>query len=931
VDRYSYQFGPFNFFPAQHLLEENGAQKKISGPAMDLLVALVERPGEIISNDELRLIVWPDTKVDEGSLRVHMSGLRKALGENGAEGKFIINLSGKGYSFVASLTRQQVSQAKQVRAAPRIMPNLTTPVIGRSEFNQAVMDALPSNRLVTITGPGGVGKTTAALAISDAIFDRYKDGAYFIDLAPLQKPEHVAIAIASAFGEGKLQGDPFSALLPRLASQNVLIVLDNCEHLVEAVAEISEQILQAAPDVHILATSREPLEAAGESVRRLSPLKIPTADQAIDVPEALTYPAVEMFVARASAKSIDFKLTADNVQTVIMLCHHLDGIPLAIEFAAARVDEFGLDGLAERISDRFSLLNRGRRTALPRHKTLRGTMDWSYDLLSAAEALALRRLSLFVGSFTLVCGKAVAQPDVTQGDSIETIVTSLVAKSLLSPAREQTGIHYHMLEMTREYAFEKLNESGELPSVSFRHAEHCLDVLKYAESEWEDGLSPRWVATYGPRIAEVRQAIEWCLGIGNRQELGLQITAHSSVLLLPLGLIDEHRLDLERAIKIIESGPSSDPLRDAKIYIAMANVHYQTRGHLKEDNTKNAFRSAIAAARKAGDRELELKATSGLSATHITRGEYSDAVALSRDLVRAGSERDLMVHRTLAHSKFYSGELAEAKTHLEAALARSEGGREIRAIGAQFDHKLVTLRSTFAQYLWLVGRTDSAMSIIDECVEDSVNYKHPISLCHLLASAACPIAFSIGRITSARPYLDLLERTAADHSMTMWQHWCEGYKATMVSRTNGGESDRLLRRLSMQQVEGPRLEFLSVLGDDFSEPWMVEGALRANAGWCRPELIRSSAVSGFLRNRDSRQAMEKLELACRFSSDAGMLAWELRAATSMARILFGSGDDNRASSLLTDVLAKFTESFDTVDFLEASDLLSRGARKLTSA
>ena len=404
MDGAPFVFGSFRLLPEQRLLLDGEKPLPLGSRALDILIALAERAGETIRKDELIARAWPDTIVEEGALRVHVAALRKALGD-GRDGKrCIANIPGRGYSFVAPVIREHGQKATASLAQARGTGNLPvslTGIVGRDETVAAVAAQLARRRLLTIVGPGGIGKTTVAVAIAETVSAAHADGVWFVGLASVAEPEHVASALGAVFGIILPTGNPVSGLAAWLRDKRALVVLDNCEHVINAVAAIAEVLLRAAPLLRLLATSREPLRAEGEGLHRLASLVIPPEGADLTAGEALRYSAVQLFTERVMAIVDGFALTDDDVPAVLEICRRLDGVPLALELAAARVDAFGLAALAARLDDRFALLSKGRRTALPRQQTLRATMDWSFTLLPHLQQVILRRLAVFRGDFTM--------------------------------------------------------------------------------------------------------------------------------------------------------------------------------------------------------------------------------------------------------------------------------------------------------------------------------------------------------------------------------------------------------------------------------------------------------------------------------------------------------------------------------------------------
>jgi DNA-binding winged helix-turn-helix (wHTH) protein len=330
-----FSFGPFRLIPERQLLVGGEKPVTLGARGLELLHALVEHSGELVSKDELIARIWPDTCVSESNLKVQIAALRRALGEGRRGDRYIATVSGRGYRFVAPVERHGTSHAHHETTASEHNLSLGwTRPLGRDNIIDALLLELPVRRLITIVGPGGIGKTTVALALANMLLKSYRDGVWLVDLATLRDPDRVPSAIAAALGipaEGGTKALPFI-----LRHKNMLIVLDCCEHLIDAVASIAGDIVSAAPELHVIATSREPLRANGETVRRLGPLATPLEGEPLTVAEAIQFPAIQLFVERATTAHQGFDLNENNVKVVAEICRRLDGIALAIELAARR-------------------------------------------------------------------------------------------------------------------------------------------------------------------------------------------------------------------------------------------------------------------------------------------------------------------------------------------------------------------------------------------------------------------------------------------------------------------------------------------------------------------------------------------------------------------------------------------------------------------
>jgi predicted ATPase/DNA-binding winged helix-turn-helix (wHTH) protein len=483
----AFSFGPFRLIPEQQLLVEGEKPVTLGARGLELLRVLVEHSGEVVSKEELIARIWPDTCVSESNLKVQVASLRRALGEGRRDERYVATVNGRGYRFVAPVKRQGTSheQGKTAAAPEHNLVSGWTRPLGRDQIIDALLRELPVRRFITIVGPGGIGKTTVALALANVLVGSYRDGVWFVELAALRDPDLVPSAIAAALGPGIPAEGGAKALPSILRHKSMLIVLDCCEHLVDAVAPIAEDIVRVAPELHVIATSREPLRANGETVRSLGPLAVPLEGEPLNVPEAIRFPAIQLFVERAAAVRLDFALNESNVRFVAEICRRLDGIALAIELAARRTDAFAASELLSLLMDRFQLLTHGRRTDLPRHQTLVAAIDWSYELLLESERVVLRRLSVFVGAFVLDSAITVVSDGNRSQASIAADIGNLVAKSLLSVETCDESVQYRLLDSMRAYAWEKLEQSGEAAALLRRHAEHHRALFRRAEAEWE--------------------------------------------------------------------------------------------------------------------------------------------------------------------------------------------------------------------------------------------------------------------------------------------------------------------------------------------------------------------------------------------------------------------------------------------------------------
>lgn len=358
-------FGPYRIHPHQRLVLEAGRPLRLGRRAVDILLILLEQAGNVVSKQELIARVWPKSVVEDGNLRVHMAALRKALGDGQAGQRYIVTVAQRGYSFVAPLSIEPMSLPTEgtPQRPCHNLPLRRTRMLGRQALIDSLVQHLPEQRFITLTGAGGIGKTTVALRVAELLIGHYRDGIRLLDLAPLSAPSMILPNLAALLDLTHTEHEPLATFARRLQERQVLLVIDNCEHLLDDIALISETLLRHAPKLHILATSREALRAEGESVQRLEPLACPPATG--NRAQALGYPALQLLIERAMSHQDSFELSEAELPLAIDICQRLDGIPLAIELVAAQIERFGLPGLLVQMEDNFRLLTRGRRSAAP--------------------------------------------------------------------------------------------------------------------------------------------------------------------------------------------------------------------------------------------------------------------------------------------------------------------------------------------------------------------------------------------------------------------------------------------------------------------------------------------------------------------------------------------------------------------------------------
>lgn len=463
-------FGPYAFHLRQRLILDGDRPLRMGGRALDILQVLVERAGRVIRKEQLIALVWPTSVVEEINLRVHIAALRRALGDGENGQRYIVNVPQCGYSFIAPVRCDSAAQVifEGLQTPQHNLPARLTAVAGRDSLVGGLVRQMPLCRLMTVTGAAGVGKSTVALRVAELLLQYYRDGVWRFDLSLID-------------GDMSLLDHLLRTLecdLTGLSTRHALLLLDNCDHHRDACRAAVEMLLEAAPRLSILATCREALHVSLETLQYVPPLAIPKRSTADCITQAMGHSSVQLFVSRARARQHDFRLREQDVKVVVEICRQLDGLPLAIELAAAQIDALALVGLQAQMAHGLQVLSHGRRTAVPRHQSMQAALDWSYQRLSEQEQRVLQRLSVFKMAFTLEAALAVISCPQLAPQRLAVIIEGLALKSLLTVERGGSAGRYRMLNITRCYAREQLERSGEGIELERRHARYIQRIRR---------------------------------------------------------------------------------------------------------------------------------------------------------------------------------------------------------------------------------------------------------------------------------------------------------------------------------------------------------------------------------------------------------------------------------------------------------------------
>jgi predicted ATPase len=675
----------------------------------------------------------------------------------------------------------------------------------------------------------------------------------------------------------------------------------------------------------------------GEGQHRLGPLGLPSSGST--AVEAEVFPAVQLFVERVSAIVEDFALTDANAPPVVEICRRLDGLPLAIEFAAPRVAVLGVEGLAAHLDDSLGLLGTRRRPAMPRHRTMRAVVDWSYGLLGEDEQLFFRALGIFTGGFTVEAATAVAMgPAKTHVDAIDRLA-DLVAKSLVVADVGGAKPRFRLLDTTRAHAIEMLDASGERERIARRHAEYYRDVFERAEDEATVRPTGEWLADYAREIDNLRAALDWAFSPGADGSVGVALATAAVPLWMHLSLMDECRSRVEQALAVIGAEPGRHATRAMKLYAALATSLVYAGGTQPE--LEAAWTNTLELAESLDDTEYRLRAVwelwtlnrvGRLHRAAMTQAQSFSTLAASR----ADPNHRLIGERMLGIWHHYLGDQVSARRHLEGVLeAYVESESRSHIIRFQVDLR-VSACTFLAPVLWLLGFSDQAAQAAKAAIEHAQATNHALSVCHALVFGACPTALLSGDLVGAEHYVSMVIDHAERHGLARWHAYgCSYHGALLIKRGDVAGGLRRLRA-GFDELGG----FATLRFMDFLLPEALYRAGEISAGLAAvdeviarsreteehrfiAELLRIKGELLLLQGESgaAARAGDLFREAVDWGRRQQTLSWELRAATSLARLLRDQHRSADAIACLRPVYGRFTEGFGTADPIAAKRLL----------
>ncbi|HET9353156.1 MAG TPA: winged helix-turn-helix domain-containing protein [Sphingomicrobium sp.] len=929
-----YEKGSWEVDTDRRELRAHGRAVPIGSRAFEIIEKLVRRAGRFVSKDELVEHVWKGAVVEENTLRVHIHAIRKALGPDRT---LLKTDSGRGYRLIGRWTakpgngeqpdpavRSPHAQDNQPRSN---LPAATSALIGRESELQQLRILVSAYRVVTLTGAGGIGKTSLAFELARSVLPEFDDGVCQAELAALADPQLVPSAVAAALGLSATSALTTADGLARtIGMAKILLVLDNCEHLADAVARLIESIVRQCPNASVLVTSREVMRVDGERVFRVPPLVVPEEGRE-NQQQLQGYSAVELFLTRMQALDDRFSPAATDMAEVTAICRHLDGIPLAIEFAAARAATLGVRQVASGLANRFELLTSRRRSALPRHRTLRATLDWSYELLPESERGLLRALAIFAGPFTLDDAREIA----AASDTIEQL-SELVDKSLVIAEPRGSDTLYRLLETTRAYAFEKLEASGKHGDVARRHAEHYRAFFERIEPEWQSRPTGEVQADYGWRRHNLRAALDWTFSGNGDISIGFALTAAAVPFWMQTSSLGEWRRRVEQALAHLPEGEARDIRHEMKLYAALGASLVGFR------RAEPPLEKVLQLSRELGDVEQQL-----LSLYGLWLARRNGTLDLAQQFLAIATTRAdrLVADRMFGMSHHLLGNQSEARRHLERVVdGRSELSASSTIIRFRANQALAG-QAFLARVLWVQGHPEQAMQAASAVVAQAIAAGHALSICQVLAYAGCPIALWSQDVDASQHYLGLSKDYTSKNELSIFADWnrCHFGQLDILRGNVGDGVAEMQAGLDALRASGRgfwMLDTVAELASGLGRAGRIEEAMAlvdessstadsTDEKWIRPDFWRIRGE--LLRRKEAGAPSDRADSwfyrALEDARRQGALFLELRAATSLAKSLRDQGRPDEAAAALRPVYDRFTEGLE-LPFLQSARTLLAG-------
>jgi predicted ATPase/DNA-binding winged helix-turn-helix (wHTH) protein len=926
-------FGPFELSIGNRLLTNGAKVVPLGARAMDLLIVLVEQANKVVGRRTLIERVWPKRGAKQVSLRVHISVLRKALDQSDPGRRYIVNVPGRGYSFVVPVTSVSSPTPGDLKLSSRSrLPARLMRMLGRKDTLAVIQLKLAEQKFVTIVGPGGIGKTTVAVAVAHEMSAIFNSQVHFVDLGALSGASLVAPAVATALGVSVQTNNVVRALIDRLQGRPTLIILDCCEHLIDGASAVAEELFRHVPTLHLLATSREAMRVEGEHVYELCALACPPEDNSLSANDALQYPAVELLVDRVRAVRGDFDLVDADASIAAGICRRLDGIPLAIELAAGRVDIFGLSKTASLLDDRLNLSWVGRRTALPRHQTLNAALEWSYDLLGVAEKRVLSRLSVFAGGFTFEAAVVVVADETIDEENVWDCVWELRSKSMIAARGQEARLR--LLDTTLAFASRRLAKSTEENNCRRRHALYFCDLFKQGASM----DTPERLRALGDEVDNLRAALNWAFSVGGDAKIGVELAAASASTWMAMALLAECREWMTKAISGLDDA-SAGSRQEMIIQSALASCMMFTDGMTEESYA--SWAKAHLLAECLNDTECQLDSLLVLWAHQIRLPSYPQATELADrcgDVAERSGNRGAISMANYMRGVTYHhiGRLLQAEAHLELSLHRDDEASRQSLIKRFGYNRKVDALAVLANLAWLRGSADQARRLNLMSLAEARQLDLAVPLCVALAWASFNTYLKSPDDLETEALADELVDHAAKYAVESYHGF--GLSMQALCRVRRGEGDAASATLyrGLEKLSAARYGVFNwILQAEFARCTAAGGRPRQGLAvferakidldeiqWYAPELRRIRGELALANDEGLAVGRQYFLGALELSDRPASLSWALRAATSLVIAEKSVGRKEAAWRTLQATYAQFREGLETPDLRLAEQVLN---------
>lgn len=911
-----YVFGAFCLCQSSRTLKYNDIDVSLGSRAFDLLAALVGANGQVLTIKELMAIAWPNSIVESSNVRVQVAHIRRALEACCADKRYIASVAGRGYCFVEPVDRftrtteniltadsagkvLQASVVVEARAQAKLPAPLKV-VVGRQSCIVELSELVRNKSLITLLGPAGVGKTTLAVLVAYEVQKDFDNNIFFVDLSTASCLETVIVALALAIGYKTSGGDLLPGLLDFLSTRKTLILFDNCEHVIAAVATLCMQITESISNATLLTTSREALRLSNEFVYMVNPLQCPPEAASVTAQQALLWPAIQLFMFKANEGGANSILADDDVACVAELCHRLDGNPHAIGLAASRVATFGIKGLANLVSKQFVLYWQGRRDLCPRQQTVEAMIGWSYHLLNGRDQQILCRLAVFHGEFPIEAAIAVASDDEFDAFEVSEAIANLADKSLIKLVFDYNQTQVRLFETTKAFAQVRLSRFQNKDQIAFRHALYYAEQLRLFVAQQEaigQGLPDLMINL--PKVGNVLAALEWVYSQRQDLMLATTISCMAAPLFLELSLLQESQRCCERALDLLPESLKSTGT-ELCLLTSLAITYYSSGNY--DGNLIAVVEKGLKLSQDLQDTKSMFHLLAGFHLAMIANGRIHDSMSVMSQYaqeVKQGGERAeaIIAHWMDGSSRHFSGQQAVADESFSASsiLLAHHPLRPLLYFEAK--EKIMSDLAK-ARVNWILGRQDYAVQLALAAIEDSRCHQDSFYLC---ATLCFPVLLSGCLYELAEQLLVEMSSTNSDHKMVVRQaiiHFLNALLLLSRGNTRAAEfhSQQCVNMLTMPKISFIRVDALQVLAESQKENGnlaqaeiVIDEAIglaeKTGCTYNIADLLRTKAeVLMCLPNAEFRQIESILQQALACAQSQAALCWERKIRFAMLRL-----------------------------------------------